>query len=261
MMLVTIEGSKEVIDTNSLLDKRIDSGKDGDVYRLNDNEVIKLCNSCLMTEEKIKDLRECVTEAEERTTSRLVLPRKIVREVGTNPNNRLNIATGYTERYVKEKKHGIVIMSTDTFLQEITLLREDIHKHFSPNSVAIRDSNPNNLLPEIINSSERLCLIDHDRDVTVSSMYSEKSHIRNQDYVAYNNKRFSLLAYKALLLQILKLEGINSGNYGVVANYVESQAQREDVTQKTIETALLGYRYVSEYAQDAARKIKENKMR
>ena len=49
-MLVTIEGSKEVIDTNSLLDKRIDSGKDGDVYRLNDNEVIKLCNSCLMTE-------------------------------------------------------------------------------------------------------------------------------------------------------------------------------------------------------------------
>ena len=65
MMLVTIEGSKEVIDTNSLLDKRIDSGKDGDVYRLNDNEVIKLCNSCLMTEEKIKDLRECVTEEEE----------------------------------------------------------------------------------------------------------------------------------------------------------------------------------------------------
>ena len=70
-MLVTIEGSKEVIDTNSLLDKRIDSGKDGDVYRLNDNEVIKLCNSCLMTEEKIKDLRECVTEEEERTTSLL----------------------------------------------------------------------------------------------------------------------------------------------------------------------------------------------
>ena len=57
-MLVTIEGSKEVIDTNSLLDKRIDSGKDGDVYRLNDNEVIKLCNSCLMTEEKKMCIRD-----------------------------------------------------------------------------------------------------------------------------------------------------------------------------------------------------------
>lgn len=256
-MLVTIEGKKEVIDTNSLLDKRIDSGKDGDVYRLNDDEVIKLCNSCLMTEEKIKDLRKCVTEEEEKTTSRLVLPRRIVREVGTKPSQRLNIAVGYTERYVKEKKHGIVIMSTDTFLQEITLLREDINKHLSSNHVAIKDTNPNNLLPEVINNSERLCLIDHDRDVTKSSMYAEKACIRNQDYVAYNNKRFSLLAYKALLLQILKLEGINSNDYGAVASYVEYQSQREDVTQKTIETALLGYRYVSEYAQDAAKKLKK----
>jgi len=250
-MRLKLENSKKIIETDELIP--LGEGKDGTAYKLDDETIIKSIISGYMTEEKIKDLRAAIPNDE---SIRIVPPIEIATNLDIKKTRvKLNIADGYTSRLIKENPNFILMKSTDSFLEEMHLIRKQVKEYLSDNEIALSDSNPNNLLVSLDNGG--IYIIDHDRNITPSSMHYEKSSIRDRNYHIHNDKKFSLLFYKGLLLQLLKYNGIKF-EYGgdPVISYVENETERTNITLKTIEETLEGYKTIGEYTRETIRKIK-----
>lgn len=245
-----IEGEKGTIKINGL--KFIDGGRDGKVYRLDKDRVIKILSSYFITEAKIEDLREAVLDGD-RKSSRLVVPQKIVSE--ENPQNaylRFGVPIGYVSPYIESDVSYLENLTCEEFMDEICTLRDEIHKYFSKNQIAVVDSNPRNL----IFSGKKVHLIDHDRDITPSSAFYQKIDIINDDYESYNDKKLALLAYKALLLQIIKSESLENEFKNVILyTYVNQEAKRDDINFTTLRKELKGYRCIPEYTKSRFKSI------
>lgn len=249
-MIIKLENSKEKIDTDTLVP--IGEGKDGTVYQYQD-KILKINTSGYMTEEKIKDLRNAIPNNQ---NIRIVPPIEIATET-KGPKKRvvLNIADGYTSRFIKENPSFILMKETYDFLEEIAILRQQTHEYLSNNEIGLSDSNPNNILVSLDNGG--MYLIDHDRNITPSCMYTEKEYVQNQDYHTHNDRKLALLMYKSLLLQLLKFNGIKFTNGGdPVLSFVEKETARKDITFETVENALKEYKYISEYTRATIQKIK-----
>lgn len=251
-MLFFLEGQKNPIDTNNL--RKIGGGEDGTLYELG-NAAIKISKGCCgnMTEEKIKDLRSAIPNHED---IRIVPPILIATKPNQVSNLRINPAFGYTERLINENPNFMFSFSKNHFFDEMHLLRKQIHTYMSKNAIGLTDTNPNNIL--ISQDNNGMYLIDHDRDVTPSSMYAEKSRIRYGDYFIHNDKKLQLTMYKALLLQLLKYNGIHGTKIGYrVLSFVERESQRTDITYQAIEQMLAQYTTLSEYTEDSIDKLKK----
>lgn len=248
-MLLELEKSKTIVETDNLIP--VGEGKDGTVYKYN-NKIIKRNVSGYMTEEKIIDLREAIPEQE---NIRLIPPIEIASTLTPKRKSKINIADGYTSKFINENPNFILMKETDSFIEEMYLLRNQIKEYMSKNQIAILDSNPNNLLVSLDDNA--IYLIDHDRNVTPSCMHFEKARIKNQDYIAHNDRKLALLMYKALLLQIVKFNGIKFSSLGdPVISYVDSQTERTDITYKNVEDVLKGFKTISEYTKETIRQIK-----
>ena len=250
-MLVFLEGKKEPIDTSNL--QIIGGGTEGTLYKL-DDFVLKISKSDLsnMTEEKLKDLRDSIPNDEK---IRIVPPISIASKSNQIKNLKLNPAFGYTERFIKENPSFIFSFDKDHFFDEMHLLRKQVHCYMSKNSIGLMDTNPNNIL--VSSDNNGIYLIDHDRDVTVSSQYFERSRITYGDYFCHNDQKLQLIVYKTLLLQLLRYNGIDGTNVGDrVLLFVENEGQRKDITYKYIEKVLSQYSTLSEYTEDTVKRIK-----
>lgn len=253
-----IKETDELIEMNKFEKRKIGNGRDGEVYRYNEDEILKLISSCYMTEEKIMDLREAVPE---NANSRIVVPRLIINAPREKRKKfKINIPDGYIAKYIQESKEYIIPMKTEDFLNEIEQLKKEINDFLSPNKIAILDTNPSNIIRSY--EDQKLYLIDHDRDITPCSMYYEIRQVRKQDYINYNNTKLALIAYKCLLLSLLKLEGLtpDKRTNNPVSLYVESKLQTaNDISFSTSENELKDYQTIGEYAQNKILEIKRKR--
>ena len=239
-MLVKIDKNNEFIDTEKL--KPIDSGEDGTIYVYN-NFILKILHSNYMTINKSNDLNKAVP-----SNSRLIVPRAKI----WDESNRFR---GYLSKLV-DSNEGIINMTVDEYLEQMNLLEEEIHRYFSENEIAITDTNPRNVLSSTINGKETLFLIDHDRDITKSSLLCDKERIINGNYYKYNKKKMSLLKYKVLLLQILYLAQKTNQEKDILS-YIKTGCKKATINSNISEEELNNYDTISDYAQNTLKNIKK----
>ncbi len=200
-MEVVIEGTNEWINLNGL--EKIGSGKDGQIFKYKD-KVIKICESGYMTSNIFFDIRDALSKAKseglDTSSLSMILPEKTV-DSPYNPIKRLKVTPlfGYTQKYILPMD-SIVDLSTGDFISECEKMHKNLHAIFSSNSIALTDTNPNNIL---YGKDRKLYLIDFDRCITQNCMESEKQCIKSGDYYLHNESRFSQIIYKYLLLQAL----------------------------------------------------------
>ena len=147
-------------------------------------------------------------------------------------------------------------MTVDEYLEQMNLLEEEIHRYFSENEIAITDTNPRNVLSSTINGKETLFLIDHDRDITKSSLLCDKERIINGNYYKYNKKKMSLLKYKVLLLQILYLAQKTNQEKDILS-YIKTGCKKATINSNISEEELNNYDTISDYAQNTLKNIKK----
>lgn len=204
-MLVVLDDSTKVIDIYKL-EKISSNGKDGTVYRYGDF-AIKLPISGHMTVEKFKDLSNL-----SHNTSLLVLP--LQKGETLDFNTPKNFIFAYTTRFINRNNASLETLPADILLDGMNSLREEIQEHFTPNGIAILDTNPENILVTGYGDSFEnfsLNLIDHDRNITPSSTSREKEYVRTCGYDNFNDKRFAQIMYKLLLLEMLRSEELRTG--------------------------------------------------
>lgn len=253
-----IEETGKLIEMSEIERNKIGNGRDGEVYRYSENEILKLLHSYYMTEEKIMDLREAVPED---ANSRIIVPRLTINVPKAGRTKfKFNIPDGYIAKYIPESKDFIMSMTTEEFFCEIEQLRKEINNFLSLNKIAILDTNASNIMKS--SEDQKLYLIDHDRDITPCSMYYEIKQVRNSDYVNYNNRKLALITYKCLLLSLLKFEGLSPDKRtnNPVCLYVENELKENDnITFSTSEKELKDYQTIGEYAQRKILQIKRKR--
>ena len=229
-----------------LLDK-IASGKDGDIYLFRD-KVIKINKSGYMTEEKIRDL-QVASESE-----RLIIPIDIVNPTPRKLLRVENPCFGYTTRYLEEDKFGLLYLSTMDYLEQIEWIKRDINEYFSKNKIAITDTNPHNLLI----SKGVIHLIDFDRNVTKSSMYSLQEPIirsgQSDPYRFYNSKRVDYLTYRGLLLSIAEYADKEKIKSRKIGPYILEKEGHPDKFRDFIDE-LIKYNYIYDYAKEKVKML------
>ena len=227
--------------------RQIGHGKDGDLYLFEDL-VIKINKSHNMTEEKIFDLQVA------RDSNRLLVPLSIVNPTSPELLRAENPCFGYTTRYLPEDKLGLLNLTTLNYLEQIEMIKREIHRCFTPNEIAITDTNPHNLLI----SSGVIHLIDFDRCVTKSSMYPSKEMIlKNGHYRPYefhNNTRMDMLTYRGLLLSLVEYcEKEKVGDHKVRDYILDKQDHPEKYEQFVND--LLRHRHIYDYAKEKVKTI------
>lgn len=252
-MVVTIEGSNKEIDISKL--PKIGSGQDGELFKF-DDIVFKLNTSDYMTHEKFEDLVSTGLALREKginvNKSTLIFPKKKI----CNPKHPVKklIVTplfGYTQRYVLENTDGIAHMSTSEFIEGTTKIFDDIQRIFSPNDIAICDTNPQNLL---VTPEHKIYFIDFDRNITKSSMPTEKQIVKDGNYFIHNEARFAQVINRALLMQIYYHHAKSEKEKKRLLEYMNKE-ERKCPNISTLYSCLDGYETIDEYAQDKGKKL------
>lgn len=242
-MIININNFK--LNLESL--QKISSGKDGELYRYKDL-VIKLNNSQYMTEEKIRDLQVA------KDSTRLIIPIDIVNPTPKELLKKENPCFGYTTKYLEEDSFGLLNLTTIDYLNELELIKQDVHKFFSSNEIAITDTNPHNLLI----SNGVIHLIDFDRNITKSSMYSLKEVVLNNKhenpYNHHNNVRIKLLTYKGLLLSIADYAKKEKIRCKKLDNYINKLYDYPSNIEETVRD-FEKYDYIYDYAKEKVKAI------
>lgn len=252
-MDIVIDG-KEKLNLDEL-NNIIGKGQDGCLYLYKDT-IIKVCTSQYMTYEKLDDFNKLKLKLDEKGIdifdSHIIIPDKKVEKVGSKIK-RLKVTPifGYTQQYVKEKKHEISLLKTSLFIDEVERIHESIHAIFSRNNIAIMDTNPHNLL---VTPNQEIYLIDHDRNITPSCMNTEKAAVKDNDYYRHNERRFAKLINSALLLQAFNhVENRDSNIRLVLQTMHEEELKAYSVYQ--LYSMLKDYDYVYEYGDDKAKEL------
>lgn len=246
-MLLKIEGCKGKIDTSNFV--FIGKGDDGYTYKYNDM-VIKLNESDYMTEEKVKDLRKAGVGIK---NLRLVLPDKILYDAKHNNSFKYNLCFGYTQKFIDIRDNVLQSMTTDEFLNDASVIVNDLHRCFSSNQIAILDSNPNNLVYTSENKKKKGYLIDFDRNITPSSSSFEKNIVSNSDYVHFNQKVINLIMYKKLLNEVITINRSRPVVNELYKEYIKSDSF--GVNFDDIVGTLKPYSTVGEYVKDKVSSI------
>lgn len=195
-----IEGSEEIVNTARL--EKIGHGKGGIVYRLDEKNILKVLKLNNMNEEKLRDLRESVQDLGK---TRLIVPSKTVTDLFTqHPKRQFTLIAGYTTRFIEENPDLILMMSPYEYMEEIFLLKEQIETYFSTNKIAVKDTNPNNILSSGVDGITRLYLIDYDSNITPKGSGCNGKKVVHGNYSQYNDRRLALIMYKVLLNQIVR---------------------------------------------------------
>lgn len=237
--LVKIEGENNLVDTDEL--EEIKSGEDGRIF-IYKNFALKILHSSYMTSDKSDDLRNAVP-----VSSRIVVPRAKVLDEDSK-------FRGYLTQFIEEDD-CIMDMTVEEYSEEMSALADEVHKYFSENEIAITDTNPRNVLSSIKGGKRKFFLIDHDRDITKSSLLCDKERIIDGDYYRYNKKRLSLLKYKVLLLQVLMLAQKSNCKRDVLS-YINTSCKNASLNPSISEEVLDKYDTISDYAKNTFSKIK-----
>ena len=239
-MKIIVDG-RTTLNTDNL--KKLSEGQDGELY-VNGDEVIKICSSDYMTYEKLEDFNSIKNDS---SVTHIILPEKKVEKTNTFVK-RLVVTPlfGYTQEYKVEKKTGISKLSTIKFIEQMELLRSNIHKLFSANEIAITDTNPQNLL---VNENDEIFLIDHDRCITPSCMEIEK-YIIAGDYFNHNERRFGKLLNRTLIMEALK-------GYKITRQIVSLATEEEikNYPREVIYSMLSDYDTMEKYGSAKAKEL------
>ena len=246
-------GKDKYVDLNHC--EQFANGKDGYLYK-DGNMVIKICHSKYMTYGKFEDYKMVVGEFEEKkddfSKKHIILPDEIVYD----PKKKIKQLAvtplfGYTQQYKIERLDGISSLKIGAFIDSTEIIHEEIHELFSRNYIAINDSNPKNLL---VTDNGEIFLIDHDRNITPSSMITHNGIVYIEDVFSHNESMFARMINKALIMEIFRGIEMNDSNMRKKTTLMQ-EGNINNTSVERLYSALMEYDTVFDYANDKAKEL------